>query len=326
MNKNYESLKQLIKEDVEDVFKDSNKKIRRPWLGFFIIGVILIIISPIIWGILTATNQAEFNSWWKILLVMVLPVIGAFLAGFYQIQLTNFKKKLKSQINFNKYYKAGLQISIDREVNDCLIQNNKITSAFDLKEYSHLDSSWKLSKNHSFLNFDFKNFQASYGVVNYERYVNKKHEYCKQEFFQLICLEADKSHDFEMFFKTYKFNLDKGHNKVSLESTEFNKLVNLYSSDQIEARKVFPPIKMQKVLDSLNQKDKARFRFLFVKKNTIFGQIKTFNAKHAFRSDFNDFKYDKDNDKLVDNIYKKITQELADINQINDFLNILELY
>ncbi|AHI54257.1 hypothetical protein SSABA_v1c08580 [Spiroplasma sabaudiense Ar-1343] len=322
-------LKKVIEEDCKEYFKNTKKelKIPNPVLPYILFGIGFF--GTIIF-IALAEDLKSLGYLYPIILSLIIlsGVIGAIFLSIYYSKKKKFRNSLKENFNMVKYFNIELS-----NITQGYIKNMRIADTYKLGIFK-VEAFVKgvETTGASFVNFNLEDQGFSYGVVNSRTLVTvsknnqRIYNYYTQTFmvanFEYDVVEAP----INFYYSKSPFFKEKGIEKIELESNDFNKQTNVYSTNQILSRKFLSPKKMNNLLDFNKNKDQVGVKYLFMDRNSIFMEV--LNRAIVHKDTYIIWELPPGNNiKTISNeIYKKVTSESKDIFSTLKYIQTLEVF
>ncbi|AXK50888.1 DUF3137 domain-containing protein [Spiroplasma alleghenense] len=321
----------LISQDVKSAFEKYKLKNKRPKVkivtALWIIPAILIHIMIIVFffsWILASYFGIQVAVW------MFLISIPLFIAA---ITMTSSISRIKHDyvarfikgFNISKYYKLEMDRLFGDYLTDFSFKKSFLTSVLKLRPFAFS----KRSRVREVMTFSLEGQKFSYGVVSTlipsqgNSHINR---YIGQTFIVANFTKNFLESPTNMYFAKDPFLLLDDAKKIDFESPEFNNYANVFSSDQIAARKFINPKRMLNILEMSRKNNRAKPEYLFFHKYSLIGEFRTFRSKHDEDHDFTSLEFVETLDEVVGQIYNKVKNEVSDLHDALKFFQIMGLF
>ncbi|QKT05340.1 DUF3137 domain-containing protein [Mycoplasma sp. OR1901] len=277
---NFDSYKSITDQSVYPIFKnavdeafndvDSINKMKK----YKKIAIILLIISiaTFLLGIILLFATASTGSSSNVIVFIIFSVIALILGGvtiFFYIKfrkiLNAIMSKIRNAINVEKIYNEsfkkvnnGIDYLSVKENIESLLKSNRFTAkdivenSLTMKEVRSYnfgvpsDAQLIKKSNKKYLLIDDRYPASFMNVVYLEIVRNSKGEVTSKRYYNRGVLKIDTR---SLGHKGFAFTLFKrgffSNKPLKLENPQFNKIVKLYSEDELKARQMYTPLSME---------------------------------------------------------------------------------
>ncbi|AXK50887.1 DUF3137 domain-containing protein [Spiroplasma alleghenense] len=321
-----------IKEEVYSKFENYKLKNKKPNTK---LSIALWIIPAILWPVGSVLWFFGLFLFQSILLpigtAMVFISIPLFISAvIYTIVVnknkSNYIKPFLEEFEISSYYKLEMKRLFGEYLSDLRIEKNFLTTVLKLGPFLYADD----PKVKEVMTFSLEGQKFSYGVVTSRKLVRTRHGW-RYWYFHQTFIVANFTKSFlesptNMYFSRTPFLLLDDAKKIDFESPEFNDYANVFSSDQIFARKFITPKRMSNILEISKNNNRAKLEYLFFHKSALVGEVKTFKSYHFKYHSFTSLSNISKIDELVNQIYNKVTCEVSDLRDVLKFFQVMGLF